>query len=83
MPALGENQGAAGFGHETSREMSAGPWTGLRRRVAYPRRKKSRAVGQPLTTTSEPTASCDPQAARSKDAPPPKRVALLSYQPYF
>ena len=38
FPAGRENQGAAEFGPETSREMNAGPWTGLRcPRSAYPR----------------------------------------------
>lgn len=35
-PAGGENHGAAEFGPETSREMNAGPWTCLRRRVRVP-----------------------------------------------
>jgi hypothetical protein len=33
---IGENQGPVGSGRETSREMNAGPRTGLRRRVSVP-----------------------------------------------
>jgi hypothetical protein len=36
MPACGEDQGAPGFGRQSSREMNAGRWTGLQRRVRVP-----------------------------------------------
>lgn len=36
MRISGEIQGAAGFDHETSREMNAGHWTGVPRWVHVP-----------------------------------------------
>jgi hypothetical protein len=36
VPEFGEDQGAPGFGRQSSREMNAGRWTGLQRRVRVP-----------------------------------------------
>ena len=63
--AAGENQGPAGFRRETSREMNAGPRTGLRRWVPCPRPSKSGAFVPGVTTTSGPTALRDALVARS------------------